>query len=312
LHCGTGTFAYQHPATNEPARKIRVRNAYTGGDYKWLEIALKGAMAKYMGAAAPNAVNPSRYLTEALRRLTQQARYGRWEGSGAATARKVLLAVVRTCETGRRMSAVASIRSLALLTGSEPKSVDSALTRLIASGRLHIVGRDGDGVSEYAPIVGEMTTVVSKGESPPRGFPIDPLHDVWLGDGLTGRHSHVLDLVSVGVRRAKEIATAGGMGYDTAREALASLVEVGMLERQGTAYSVPADVVEIADRLAVELGGRDRRAKLSERIREERARPRGDAVRLMAEDVADVDTGDIYEDERRWHEEELMRQLGMI
>ncbi len=34
------------------------------------------------------------------------------------------------------------------------------------------------------------------------------------------------------------------MGYDTARDALAKLVDTGMLDTQGTAYSVPADVVE--------------------------------------------------------------------
>jgi hypothetical protein len=102
------------------------------------------------------------------------------------------------------------------------------------------------------------------------------------------------------------------MGYDTVREALATLVDVGMLDRQGTAYSVPAGGVEIADKLAVERRGVEKRAKLAERIREERARPRGDAVRLALDGVLDVDADDIYEDERRWHEEELMRQLGLI
>jgi hypothetical protein len=94
------------------------------------------------------------------------------------------------------------------------------------------------------------------------------------------------------------------MAYDTARDALAKLVDAGMLDRQGTAYSLPADVVQIADRLAVELGGRDRRAKLAERIREERARPRGDAVRLA---VDDADQGASDDDRRRREvEEELI------
>jgi hypothetical protein len=126
-----------------------------------------------------------------------------------------------------------------------------------------------------------------------------------LGDGLTGRHSHVFDLVSVDVRRAKEIATAGGMGYDTAREALRELVEVGMLEKHGTVYSVPSDVAQIADNLAVERGGPERWIKLADRIRDERARPRGDAAPDVSDDGHDDDL-------RRWHEEELMRQLGRI
>jgi hypothetical protein len=152
----------------------------------------------------------------------------------------------------------------------------------------------------------------AKLHSPLNGLLVDPLHDVWLSSGLTGRASHVFDLVDVGNRKASHIAAAGGMKYGTARDALMTLVDVGMVEKQGTAYFVPADVVKTADRLAVELGGRDRRAKLAERIREERARPRGDVVRLVVDDVLDVDADDIYEDERRWHEEELMRQLGLI
>jgi len=51
---------------------------------------------------------------------------------------------------------------------------------------------------------------------------------------------------------------AGGMAYDTARDALAKLVDAGMPGKDGTVYSVPADVVEIADRLAVLVGGSTR------------------------------------------------------
>jgi hypothetical protein len=312
-----------------------LRMAYSGDDDRWLESALKGALAKYAGSAPPNWTSRSRYVTKALGLITQQVRYGCWRGPTGATDRKVLLGIVRRCASRSRMTAACSARTLALLTGLEPKTVNSAVTRLVESGRLCLIGNDSDGVPEYAPIVGESTTgshtgfggdaapeyrpivgesttVISKGESPLRGFSVDPLHDVWLGDGLTGRHSHVFDLVSVSARRAKEIATAGGMAYDTARDALAKLVDAGMLDRQGTAYSVPADVVQIADRLAVELGGRDRRAKLAERIREERARPRGDAAQLAVDDVVDVDADDLGPHGWRWDQEELMRQLGII
>ena len=137
-----------------------------------------------------------------------------------------------------RMTAPASVRTLALLTGLEPKTVNSAVTKLVKSGRLCIVGHADDGTPEYAPIVAGLTTVVSKGETPLRGFPVDPLSDVWLGDGLTGRHSHVFDLVSVGVYRAKDIATAGGMGYRTARDALAVLVDLRMLGKLDAIYFV--------------------------------------------------------------------------
>lgn len=291
-----------------------LRAAYTGDDDAWLEIALKGAIEKYAGAAAPNATLPSRYAAEAVRLVTQEARYGAWRGRTGATDRKVLLGVIRMCESSGRMTAVASVRTLALLTGLEPKTVTPAVKRLVESAHLCVVSNDDDGVPEYAPIVGELTTELCKGKAPLRGLLVDPLHDVWLGDGLTGRHCHVFDLVSVGVRRAKQISTAGGMAYDTARDALRELVDSGMLEKHGTVYSVPADVVETADRLAVERGGVEKRAKLAERIREERARPRGDAVQLEADDGLDAAADDIDAELRLWlwHEEELMRQLGLI
>jgi hypothetical protein len=220
-----------------------LRAAYSGEDDAWLESALKNAQEKFVGAGAPNSTLPSRYAREALAQVVQEARYGIWRGARGATDRKVLLGVIRRCASAGRMTASASVRALALVTGLEPKTVNSAVGRLTESGRLSVVRIDDEGVPEYTPIVGELTTVngkgktpigIGRGRTPLRGFPVDPLHDVWLGGGLTGRHSHVCDLVSVGVRRAKEIATAGGMGYDTARDALATLVEARMLERQGT------------------------------------------------------------------------------
>lgn len=286
-----------------------LRAAYAGDDDAWLEIALKGALEKYAGSAAPNTVSPSSYAAEALRRTAQQARYGPWKGATGATDRKVLLGVIRRCETTGAMTTVASIRTLALLSGVEPKTVQSAIKRLTASGRVYVVGTDAEGVAEYTPIVGELTTVVSKGESPFRGFPVNPLGDVWLADGLTGRHSHVFDLVDVGVCRAKQIATAGGMGEDTARDALKVLVGCGMLVKQGAVYSVPADVAEIATRLALECGGVERRAKLTARICDERARPRGDAAPTIS-DIGGVD--DIDDELRQAEEDELLRQLGLL
>ncbi len=81
-----------------------------------------------------------------------------------------------------------------------------------------------------------------------------------------------------------------------------------MLVKQGTVYSVPADVDQVAEKLAAERGGKEKRAKLTARIDAERARPRGDAT--PAPD--DVDANDIDEEWRRWQDEELMRQLGII
>ncbi|OQZ96600.1 hypothetical protein BST15_11910 [Mycolicibacter arupensis] len=285
-----------------------LENAYLGDDVSWIKSALRGALQKYSGADAPNPIARSRYLVDVLQQLSSSARYGLWNGKTGTTDRKVQLAVVRLCEATGLMSATASLRTLALLTGLEPKTIGSAVRRLTVSGRLCVVGTDDEGAAEYAPILGESTTVISKGESPIRGFSVDPLGDVWLSDGLTGRHSHVFDLVDGGVCRAKQIATAGGMGVDTARDALKALVEAEMLVKQGTVYSVPADVDQVAEKLAAERGGKEKRAKLTARIDAERARPRGDAT--PAPD--DVDANDIDEEWRRWQDEELMRQLGII
>lgn len=287
-----------------------LRNAYTGDDHSWLESALSGALAKYDGSAAPNGLVrvPSGYVSGALAQTMQSARYGGWPGAGGASDRKVFIGVTKLCLNTGMMHWPASVRTLALVAGLEPKTVSKAVTRLVESGRLYIVDTADDGTPHYAPVPGELTTVVvSKGMT--LVIPVvDPLHDVWMSDGLTGRHGQVFDLVSVGITRASDIAKAGGMGYDTARDALSGLVDVGLLLKQGTAYTVPAEMMAIAHRLADELGGRERRRKLTDRIIEERLRPRGDALPDLV-DVSDYGGDDVL---RQFHEEELLRQLGLI
>lgn len=281
-----------------------LRDAYTGDDPKTLEIALRGALQKYAGAAAPNMTKPSKYLAEALERVEMRTLYGPWSGASGATDRKVLFAILRLCRKAQALATVASVRTLSLFTGLEPKTVHSATARLVKSESICILGQDDDG-TDYGLIAPGLTTVPSKGESPLRGFPIDPLDVVWLGDGLSGRHSQVFDLVSVGIRSAKEISTAGGMAYSTAREVLSRLVKIGLLEKEGTAYSVPEGAEQIAEELSRELGGLEKYVRLADRIDEERARPRGDELAAAIE----------AENERRRRDEdeqELMRQAGIL
>jgi hypothetical protein len=283
-----------------------LRAAYPGDDDQWIDQALNSAMKKAGLSSSPTSRLRSRYVDDVLRWVTEDARYGRWSN---ASDRKVMFALVSMCSSlGRMTTPTVSFRDLALMSGIETKTVSNAVARLIELGRLYVVKTDEDGTREYTPKVGEMTTVVSKGHSPLRGVLVDPLHDVWLSSGLTGRASHVFDLVDIGNRKASQVAAAGGMGRDAARDALRTLVDVGLLDKQGTAYSVPADVVDSADTLAMERGGLERRIRLAERVAEERARPRGGAA------GADVD--DAYDGDRRRREdegaEELMRQLGII
>jgi hypothetical protein len=100
------------------------------------------------------------------------------------------------------------------------------------------------------------------------------------------------------------------MGRDTARDALKALEGVGLLQKEGTVYTVPIDVVDTADRLAVDHGGKVRRANLTARISEERARPRGDAQPVA--DNEGIDNDDEYDRRRREEDDELMRQVGML
>lgn len=283
-----------------------LRYAYSGDDDDEFERMLESAMQKAGMSASPMSRLRSRYVDEWFQAARRAVRYGQWS---KASDRKVMFAVVSMCASmGGTTTPPASFRDLALATGIETKTVGAAVSRLIESGRLHVVRSAEDGPRDYTPIVGEMTTVISKGAVPLRGLLVDPLHDVWLSSGLTGRHSHVFDLVDVGHRKASQVAVAGGMGRDTARDALRTLVDVGLLEKEGTVYTVPMDVIDTADRVAVDLGGKVRRANLAARISEERARPRGDA-QPVAEVIHNEDESDRR---RREEEEELMRQVGIL
>lgn len=285
-----------------------LRYAYSGHDDDEFELMLESALQKAGISASPTSRLRSGYLDEWMEAASRTIRYGQWS---KASDRKVMFAVMAMCASkGGTTTPLVSFRDLALGTGIETKTVGVAVSRLIKSGHLHVVSTADDGPREYTPVMGGMTTVLSKGAVPLRGLLVGPLHDVWLGSGLTGRHSHVFDLVHIGYRKASQVAAAGGMGRDTARDALKVLVAVGLLVKEGTAYTVPDDVVETADRLAVDLGGTARRVKLTARIAEERARPRGDAEPVA---VAGLIHDDIEDDRRRREEdEELMRQVGIL
>ncbi|QVI29629.1 bifunctional DNA primase/polymerase [Mycolicibacterium neoaurum] len=278
-----------------------LRLAYTGDDHDWLEAALSSTLGKYDGVRPDRTVaKPSRYVVDALRAAEVDARLGNWPGRAGASDRKVMLAIIDLCTTRGSMSAPASVRTLALATGLETKTAGKSVARLVESGRLFVVKTADDGTPEYAPRVGEMTTDLSKGI--PIGIP--SLSEVWLSDGLGGRCSQVFDLVSAGVRRATPLVKAGGMGIDAARDALAALVEAGLVIRDGLDHAIVPDAVEVADQLAKERGGLLRWIYLEERIRDERARPRGDEV--AAAKAADD------ERRRREEDEELMRQVGVL
>lgn len=287
-----------------------LRYAYSGDDDEELEQMLNSAMQKVGMSASPMSRLRSRYVDEVLQWVTEDTRYGQWSN---ASDRKVMFAVVSMCSSlGSMTTPAVSFRDLVLQTGLETKTVSASVSRLIESGRLYVVRTTDDGPREYTPKVGEMTTVTSKGTAPPKGLLVDPLHEVWSSSGLTGRASHVFDLVDVGYRKASQVAAAGGMGRDTARDALRTLVDVGLLEKRSTAHTVPDYAVEIADTLAMERGGLEREIKLAHRISQERAQPRGDAAQLAVDDVVDVDADDLGPHGWRWDQEELMHQLGLI
>lgn len=85
---------------------------------------------------------------------------------------------------------------------------------------------------------------------------------------------------------------------------VAALVEAGLVIRNGLDHYILPDAVEVADQLSKERGGLLRWVYLEERIRDERARPRGDEVAAAL--AADDDR------RRREEHDELMRQVGML
>lgn len=278
-----------------------LRLAYSGDDYDWLESALSSTLGKYDGVTPERtAAMPSRYVVDVLAMTENQARFGSWPGRTGASERKVMLAIIEACTVRGAMTAPASVRTLALATGLETKTASKSVARLVELGHLFVVKTADDGTPEYAPNVGQMTTVLSKGI--PIGIPA--LSEVWMSDGLGGRCSQVFDLVGAEVRRATPIAKAGGMGIDAARDALAALVEAGLVIRNGLDHHIAPDAVEVADQLSKERGGLLRWVYREERIRDERARPRGDEV--AAAKAADDDR------RRREEHDELMRQVGVL
>lgn len=277
-----------------------LRWAYSGEHHDWLESALTSTLRKYEGVTPARTVpTPSPYVVDVLTSAEHEARFGSWPGRTGPSDRKVMLSVIEGCAAMGTMTTSASIRTLALSSGLETKTVGKSVARLVATGRLFVVKRADDGTPVYAPVVGEMTTVSSKGI--PIRIPL--LGEVWLSDGLGGRCSQVFDLVGAGRRRATPIAKAGGMGIDAARDALAALVEAGLVIRSGLDHYIAPEAVEVADQLSKERGGLLRWIYLEERIRDERARPRGD-------EVAAAKAADGHR--RRFEDEELMRQLGIL
>jgi hypothetical protein len=136
--------------------------AYPGDDENWIKSAVTSAFDKYGDSAAPGSlIRRSKYVSNALLTAWQSARFGAWTGRTGSTDRKVILALVHRCKASQVMTAIASVRTVALLTGLEPKTVSAALERLAKSGRLCVVSTTEDGSHEYAPIVGEMTSVIS-------------------------------------------------------------------------------------------------------------------------------------------------------
>ncbi len=279
-----------------------LRLAYSGDDDGWLESALKSALWKYEGVTPDRMVStPSPYVVDVLASAEHEARLGAWPGRTGASDRKVMLAVIETCMSRGTMTAPSSIRTLALSAGLEPKTVGKSVSRLIKNGLLFTVKTEDDGTPVYAPKVGEMTTVINKGIAP---IGVDSLSEVWMSDGLMGRCSQVFDLVASGLRRATQVAKAGGMSASAARDALASLVDAGLVIRDGLDHSVAPDAAAIADQLSKERGGLLRWVWLQDRIRDERVRPRGDEV--AAAKAADE------ERRRRDEHDEQMRQVGML
>lgn len=223
------------------------------------------------------------------------ARFAPWPGQSGPSDRRAFLAVVGACLEQSTTNTALGSRKLALRAGLTKETVEASLKRLEEAGRLQVV-KIGESVvllpgSERLQVVKaavrrpmlapyDSTHILppSVRESNTSGCvcgEIDPLHMVWSvpstdkGAGLNGRHGHLFDLVSAGLTTAPVLGEYIGSRSDSVSRTLNRLTDVGLLVKSGRTY-VPADnAAELADGLALELGGVEACAHRENKYRDE-------------------------------------------
>ncbi|WP_157533600.1 bifunctional DNA primase/polymerase [Nocardia otitidiscaviarum] len=256
----------------DPEHELTEAYEYSGGvDSSWVRSAVRSAIRR-AGDGPIGWTHLGPLAAEELLIMRTRARLAAWPGKSGASDRRVFLALVDACMDFGRMETPLSTRKLAVRAGVTRETVEASLKRLQAAGRVETVKqgeftmrrpflRADDTTHILSPLLVRENNYLSNNEDGSSGEGVDPLHPVWSspktpeGLGLDGRHGQLLDLVCAGLTTARALADHVGSRQDSIKRTLDRLTEVYLLAEIDGRY-VPADnVAELADRLALELGG---------------------------------------------------------
>lgn len=237
----------------------QLRCAYSGDDYEELEDWIRSAVRKVGSSAAPVVAARGKYSIQrerVLRGLVDAVRYGVWRGRSAAVDRRVMLAIALKAYGENELWTRYASETLAKDVGIKRATVVESIRRL--REQRWLASPVADGYVDHTLVCSETVRLLSKGEYPLRDmtdpYSLYPLHPVWRGTGLQGRHAHVFDLVDSGIGVQSELVKATGASRSSVSETVSRLLEVGLLRKEGATLVVAEGVVDIADQLCEELG----------------------------------------------------------
>lgn len=235
-----------------------------GTDLRWLDDAIKSS-ERFADSEPVSAARLGDLATDRLDRIESWARLAPWPGRSGPSDRRVFLAIVRLCREQQRTSTSWGTRRISVEAGLSRPAVKDSLERLEHDGLLETAEQGA--YVDRRPVLrhgGGTPHILTKGSIPltsGKNMCVSPLHVVWSSPkrddvvGLNGRHGQLFDLVCAGLDTARALADYTGVRQDSIRRTLARVVEVGLLVQSGLQYAPGDDAAEMANRLAVELGG---------------------------------------------------------
>lgn len=244
-----------------------LKDYYPGEDSDELEWMIVSA-AKKLGEGHYSDTTEAKRISEtreqAILQLLNRARFGEWKGKTAANDRLVYLALANQALAINELSVRIPPESLSTAIALRPDTTRDALRRLRSTGK---VALPYPGEPIYRLVCSETGGYLSKGNNLylSKGA-ISPLDLVWRCDGLRGRHSHVFDLVQVGVQSQTDIARLSGSSKTNVSEVVTALQEHGLIHVNGRVITSVSNAPEVAYQLAQDLGGFYRQKVVSDGI----------------------------------------------
>lgn len=234
-----------------------------GSDWPTFRAQVKSAQRRLAQGGATVRGLPSLLAAE-LDHLEAVAIVAPWRGRTGHTDRKVYLALIEGCRKQGRNDTSYGAKWLADVAGLNRVATSNALERLEKAGptACHV---NSDGFTTRRPLDPSPANPGEGGNIYPlplkKGrFSPHPLHPLWCSDGLTGRHGHVLDLICHGLTTVAGIAEYLSTDKKTVRDTVKPLDRHGLIVKTAPGTYDPAeDLSALADRLAVELGGKSKR-----------------------------------------------------